>query len=1208
MAMLLLIGCPSPPQFADCVTRGECECRGPGDCPDGKSCVNGHCAHLPDASQVFLAFGERCLHDDQCESQRCIPAGSGMWNLCTRPCATDEPCPSTWDCKLRPGEPDEWLCAEHLDRLCQGCTVDEHCHPAFGDRCLTLDDGTRACGLDCSVEPCPRGTRCQVLAGGPAQCVPESGACACDEQNLGLVVGCSRDNIFGSCRGTRSCEAGGMFTDCSAAEAMAELCNGIDDDCDALVDADDDSVDIGSLPLDPPYPFCQRGNAPSCRGRWSCQLDVGEQYGWVCDAVQPVDEICDGLDNDCDGSSDEDYLDTQGRYLHPSHCGGCGRDCSALIEGLAHDASGQVAPDAARCELVDGEPTCIPQHCAPGFAPYPEIAPITCLALVSPQCRPCTDAGDCVLSWDRCLPVGLDPHLSCLQGCGAGSPYGTCDGQTGTRGCCPPGHLCQDVEGMALCVPAADSCDCDIDSIGLSRACFVPGSGDTVCVGAQLCQADAALGATWTVCDASATSVEVCDGVDNDCNGTIDDPFIDTRGSGTYDTDEHCGACNINCPSLWNPEIQHAVGGCRLAPRTSAPRCEIVACTDDSAPGQGLCRADSDCAPGYTCDPRFFVCTRACQVDGDCVGGRCVDNLCGPSCATAADCSAFGPVSSCVSSVCQVRLRYNNVDDVDSNGCECAAPRVAQIDSPEIFETYPDPGVAYVDRDCDGVDGRASAALFVWSGSGDSRGTRIAPYRTVGEAMAAYDPTRHSQILVAAGEYNERVDLRVGLRLYGGYSPDFAHRDVVLYPSILSAPEPSGTMAPGVVNAVGIQSGETVLAGFVIYGYDVNGRAAAGARGASSYAVYLSNSSAAVTLANNVILAGRGGNGGNGGPGSPGVAGARGGDGRNSVECHTPRCRNESQQGGNAGANNGCTDAAGRGGAPASGDADPQQYSSTSNGDGLGGGNGAYSSQFNPEWRDLCKYDCTVAEDMNGDDAQSGTGGTAGGGGAGCIQLQGAVVGGRWQAANPTTGTRGNNGRGGGGGGAGGCVINENPASCTVGNRVGDLGATGGGGGAGGCGGSGGQAAGAGGGSFAIFIGNTATLASFPVIQGNVIYRGEGGAGGHGGDGGHGGLGGVGGSGGVPVNPAWCAGFGGKGGRGGDGGSGGGGGGACGGVSYGVAGNISAIASYRAGNSFVADAAPSSGGPPGHGGTSPAGPAQAGSDGSAGAWGDVHAY
>ena len=65
-----------------------------------------------------------------------------------------------------------------------------------------------------------------------------------------------------------------------------EECNGVDDDCNGLVD--DGLISPCSTACGDGYETCVDGN-------------------WVsCNAPPVFDEVCDGLDNDCDGQIDED--------------------------------------------------------------------------------------------------------------------------------------------------------------------------------------------------------------------------------------------------------------------------------------------------------------------------------------------------------------------------------------------------------------------------------------------------------------------------------------------------------------------------------------------------------------------------------------------------------------------------------------------------------------------------------------------------------------------------------------------------------------------------------------------------------------------------------------------------------------------------------------------------------------------------------------
>ena len=1193
---------------SDCLADGLCECRNTADCPAGYQCVNGEC-RLPTDGGALLGFGEICQLDDQCASRFCIPAATGDVSVCTRLCTGT--CPDGWACKVRVGDKDVSLCTQEVDRLCSDCSVDGHCNPAFGDYCIELG-GLQSCSRDCNYEDCPTGYTCEeveVTGGMAKQCVPDTGTCACTQKNAGLKRPCENTNAFGICTGESVCQTSGTWSTCSAATPALEICNGVDDDCNGLVDVTDPGIDVTSLPS---YPACQKGAGGYCSGTWACQ-DVGGLFDWVCAALDPQDEICDGLDNNCDGMADEPFVDGQGRYVGIEHCGTCAFDCRNVIMNAATDANGEVLPGAVDCVVIGDEPTCVPVLCAESFYPFPNDVPTQCRPLVSPQCRACSTVLDCSVPEDRCVEVGHDANTYCLQACGPDSDYPGCMGQIGTQDCCPERTLCQLVNGAPVCMPDGDTCECDVDHVGMKRSCIVTGQdGVAKCEGKETCEIAASGMQAWSACETVGTTDEVCDSKDNDCDGEIDEVFINQKGSGTYDTDEHCGSCNHDCKAQWSPEIQHAVGGCK-ASSTVAPECVIVQCANDTIGGGGTCQRDADCPAGWGCTPPYYQCTQACETATDCpAGGMCADGWCTIGCASSVECTAkFGAPSVCVGGVCRAEYKFSNVDKADSNGCECPTATTLVTDEPDIYPTYPEAGYPYVDRNCDGVDGEAAAALFVWEGTDQSLGTKAHPFRTIAEAINAFDATKHRHVLVASGQYNEAVVLKTGVGLYGGYAPDFTERDIVGYPTFIIGPEPDPTNpnAPrGAVNCDGITTKRTVVAGFAIYGYDIGEQAASGQPGRTTYAVYLRDCSDNMVIANNLVFGGTAGDGGHGKAGDAGASGKNGANGLVAKECNSANCAGETQPGGVAGTNASCGATAGNPGAGANGSMDPQAYGTPLGLNGRGGTNAQYSNASNPQFSNLCKYDCTIAGDLNGLDAQAGANGTTGAAGAGCATGFGTIAGGVWRGGFAANGGTGTVGKGGGGGGAGGCVINTNPPSCTVGNRLGDLGATGGGGGAGGCGGLGGQAGGGGGGSFALFIAFTSSPGSaVPRISGNIVYVGKGGDGGDGAYGGHGGPGGSGGGGGTASPPAWCAGDGGKGGRGGDGGPGGGAGGGCGGVAFGIAGNYITTAQYDTKNAFVQPAG-SSGGSAGAGGPSPAGGAADGTPGANGVAGVIHVY
>jgi hypothetical protein len=284
------------------------------------------------------------------------------------------------------------------------------------------------------------------------------------------------------------------------------------------------------------------------------------------------------------------------------------------------------------------------------------VARVSLCAVPQPLlCQGCASSLECGASGaDLCVP--LDGGSFCGRDC--------------TFEACPALYACRaGADGSKQCVPEGRTCDCVTETLGLQKACrgavnafgacpgtqrcqvdggftncdavvaleescngvdddcngriddFTPPScsktvGTVTCTGPQVCMATAGL-----VCAARPPEAEVCNGQDDDCNGKADEPFVDSRGR--YTTLEHCGACGNDCRS----GIAHAVStSCQAS--TDLPRCRVTQCAPGYFPWDDgrLCLE----LPDTLCNP--------CLVDADCVGpgSRCLtvdgQKVCGRDC------------------------------------------------------------------------------------------------------------------------------------------------------------------------------------------------------------------------------------------------------------------------------------------------------------------------------------------------------------------------------------------------------------------------------------------------------------------------------------------------------------------------------------------------------------------------------------------------
>jgi hypothetical protein len=261
-----------------------------------------------------------------------------------------------------------------------------------------------------------------------------------------------------------------------------------------------------------------------------------------------------------------------------------------------------------------------------------------CVSSFANLCKPCVSNADCKGTSsgneDVCIEYGAEGKF--------------CGGACQVHADCPWGFSCKDattVGGVTLkqCTADAGVCPCTSRSIelGLYTSCAATNEWGT-CGGKRVCAQEG-----LAPCDAQTPAEETCNGLDDNCDGDVDEAlfeqgqYVDLCDDGNDCTDDLCGG-ESGCSHVAQSGIECKDGN----PCTVADNCQLGICvgtlvdcddenpcTDDACDDTGGCVYADNQAKCDDADP--------CTVADQCAGGQCSGFAVACDCVTDTDCDAL---------------------------------------------------------------------------------------------------------------------------------------------------------------------------------------------------------------------------------------------------------------------------------------------------------------------------------------------------------------------------------------------------------------------------------------------------------------------------------------------------------------------------------------------------------------------------------------